>query len=134
MGTTGRTRVLLAEDNPELAQRLGELVAEAGNVELAGWAKDGAEAWRLFGREAPEAMILDLNMPVMGGLEVLRRIRASRRHCVVMVLTNHQEASIREECLRGGADYFLQKSSDLDLVLEILRRLGSSPPALSGRS
>lgn len=128
MGTPGRARVLLAEDSPELAHRLVELVEEAGNVELAGWAQDGAEAWRLFARVEPEVMILDLNMPVMGGLEVLRRIRDSQCHCVVMILTNLQEASIREQCLRGGADYFLQKSLDLDLVVDILRRLPPCSP------
>lgn len=134
MVTPGRPRVLLAEDSPELAHRLCELVQEAGNVEFAGWAKDGAEALRLFGQKKPEVMILDLNMPVFGGLEVLRRIRGCHSHCLVMILTNLQEASIREECLRGGADYFLQKNSDLDRVLEILRSLPPPPKGVSARS
>lgn len=134
MRTLGRARVLLAEDSPELGNRLCELVLEAGNVDLAGWAKDGAEAWRLFGHETPEVIILDLNMPGLSGLEVLRRIRGSQRPCVVMILTNHVEASIREACFRGGADYFLRKSSDLDEVVDILRSLPASLGVLSGRS
>jgi two-component system OmpR family response regulator len=70
-------------------------------------------------------VVLDLNLPDLHGLEILKRIKGSSPRCVVIILTNCDAPEMREECLRHGADSFLIKESDL-------LRVVSAIPALCG--
>jgi DNA-binding NarL/FixJ family response regulator len=92
------------------------MLAEAGDVEVVAQAWNGPEGLRLARLYGPDAVILDLNLPGMHGLEVLALLKAEPSPPAVIILTNHAQERYRAACLRGGADDFLDKSGDLDRV------------------
>ncbi len=67
-----------------------------------------------------DAVVLDLNLPGMSGLEVLALLKASPSPPVVVVLTNHPQERDRLACVRGGADFFFDKSHDFDRVVSVV--------------
>jgi DNA-binding response OmpR family regulator len=72
----------------------------------------------------PDIMVLDINMPGMGGIEMLRRMNFTQvMKPVVIMLTNNTFAGYRDECLRLGADYFLDKSRDFLMIPSILESI-----------
>jgi CheY-like chemotaxis protein len=66
-------------------------------------------------------VVLDLQMPVMGGLSALQELRADGPRPRVIVLTNHAGDAYRQACLAAGADHFFDKSTEMDRVLDVLR-------------
>jgi CheY-like chemotaxis protein len=118
-----RLRFLVADDAPLVAVLVGELLLEAGVDEVRS-AADGAEALRLFRQTAPDGVVLDIHMPQLGGLDVLRAIRSSpppgSEPPLVIVMTSHDEPALREHAMAAGADHFLHKSSEIERLLEIV--------------
>ncbi len=114
-------RVLVADDAVPVAALLGELLTEAGAL-VVGTAWDGAQALRLFEQTRPDAVVLDLERPLLNGLHVLRAIRAQvgLPRPLVIVMTTHGEPALREQCLAAGADHFLDKGTEFERLLEIV--------------
>ncbi len=113
-------RVLIADDSSAVRERLCELLEEDRRVQVIGQAASAGEAWALFEREQPAAVVLDLHFPDGSGLDLLRHIKRTQPGCLVLVLTNHDEPVFREECRRRGADHFLHKAAEFERVSELL--------------
>jgi CheY-like chemotaxis protein len=116
-----RPKFLVADDAPVLAGLVSELLREAG-ADVVGPAVGGVEALRLFHEASPDGVVLDIEMPELNGLQVLRAIRASEREtrCLVIVLTTHSEQSMREQAFADGADHFLHKATEFERLLHIV--------------
>ena len=115
-------RVLVADDSSLLRRLLRDAIEEVEGVEVVAEAANGAAALSEVEAHHPSVVVLDLQMPVMGGLSALQCLRAQGRDPRVIVLTNHADETYREACLEAGADHFFDKSSELDRVLEVLRQ------------
>ena len=110
------TTVLIADDHQLLRQALRRAMEDAGLIVL-GEAGDGAEAVQLVDQLRPELVIMDVTMPVLGGIEATRRLHAAHPDLPIVVLTMHDEESLREEALRAGASAFLTKDSSMQEVV-----------------
>ena len=110
------TTVLIADDHQLLRQALRRAMEDAGLVVL-GEAGDGAEAVALVAELEPELVIMDVTMPVLGGIEATRRVHAARPDLPIVVLTMHDEEALREQALRAGASAFLTKDSSMQDVV-----------------
>lgn len=110
------TTVLIADDHQLLRQALRRAMEDAGLVVL-GEAGDGAEAVQLVDELRPELVIMDVTMPVLGGIEATRRLHAAHPDLPIVVLTMHDEEALREEALRAGASAFLTKDSSMQEVV-----------------
>jgi two-component system KDP operon response regulator KdpE len=112
------TRILVVDDDSVLQRTLRiNLRARGHEVLLAG---TGAQALELFDAEQPELIILDLGLPDLDGVEVLRRLR--RRSAVpVIVLSARQEADDKVEALDEGADDYVSKPFNIDELLARVR-------------
>lgn len=119
--THARVQVLVADDAEDVAERVCRVLQDACDIEIVGPAPDGVEALRLYHATRPVAAVLDISMPRLDGIAVLRGIRAAGHPCKVIMLTTHTEPSIRDRCLAEGADHFLEKWSDFERVAEIVR-------------
>ena len=84
----------------------------------------GEEALRLTAEEAPDVMILDLKMPGIDGVEVLRRVKREHADVAVIILTGHGSAADREMCMSLGAFEYLEKPVNIDVLAEAMRRAG----------
>ncbi|MGB6191660.1 MAG: response regulator transcription factor [Terracidiphilus sp.] len=104
-------RLLIAEDDKTLALFLRRgLEADGHRVSIA---DDGAAAVELVFEEPPDLLILDLNLPVKDGEQVLDEVRALNPDLGVLVLTGRQELETRVRCLDAGADDFVIKPFSL---------------------
>jgi two-component system, OmpR family, response regulator len=114
-------RILLVEDDPRIR---GDLTAalEANNY-VVDCARDGEEAWFKGDTEDYGAVILDLGLPAMDGLSVLKRWRANGRDFPVLVLTARGTWSERVEGIDAGADDYLPKPFEMEELLARLRAI-----------
>lgn len=114
-------RILLVEDDAELARRLGETLSAEGFV--VDQAADGDAGWYMGAHVAYDAVVLDLGLPALSGLEVLRRWRAAGRNAPVLILTARGTWGERVEGLNAGADDYLGKPFQPEELVARLRAL-----------
>jgi len=122
-------RVLVVEDEPALGEGLRTaLTLEGYDVEVA---TDGAEALEVLAQRPADAVVLDVLMPRLDGIEVCRRLRAARNSIAVLMLTARAEVESRVEGLDAGADDYMVKPFALDELFArlraLLRRAGDLP-------
>jgi DNA-binding NarL/FixJ family response regulator len=125
-------RVILADDHLIVRQGL-RLVLEKENIEVLGEASDGLEAIRMIRDLRPEIAVLDLDMPGLDGLAVLREAATASPHTRAVILTRHMEEPYAVEALRIGArGYVLKTQASTDLVAAI-QHVGRGEVYLSPR-
>jgi two-component system OmpR family response regulator len=120
-GRGNDVRVLLVEDEPRLARRLASALAEAGYAVDA--ASDGERAEFLGQTERYDAAVLDLGLPRMDGLTVLRRWRDAGQTLPVLVLTARGSWHEKVQGIDGGADDYLAKPFRMEELMARLRAL-----------
>ncbi|HEX5783995.1 MAG TPA: response regulator transcription factor [Burkholderiaceae bacterium] len=114
-------RVLLVEDDPALNRQVDMALQEAGYaVDVA---TNGRDAWALGDMETFDAVVLDLGLPQMDGLSVLRRWRTAGRNMPVLVLTARDQWHEKVEGIDAGADDYLTKPFHTQELLARLRGL-----------
>src|SRR4029079_9703142 len=114
-------KILVVDDDRAVREALERaLVLQGYEVELAA---DGAEALAQIERSAPDAVVLDVMMAGVGGLEVCRRLRAGGDRLPVLLLTARDAVGDRVEGLDAGADDYLVKPFALEELLARLRAL-----------
>jgi len=113
------SKVLLVDDEKEFVETLSERLEmrEMGSTVVY----SGEEALSLLREEEPEVIVLDLRMPGIDGIEVLREIKRKHRHVEVIVLTGHGSKQDQEVCMRLGAFAYLQKPVDIEKLSETMR-------------
>jgi len=114
-------RILVVEDEPTLRAQLVQAIAAAGHtVEQAG---DGVQAHYLGDVESFDAVVLDLGLPQLDGLSVLRRWRAAGRNMPVLILTARSSWQEKVSGMDAGADDYLAKPFHMEELLARLRAL-----------
>ena len=115
-------RVLVADDSPEVLERLVAQLRGVPGIEGVHAARDGEEALGMFSQLQPDAVVLDLRMPKMSGLEVLKIVKTRRPATLVFILSNYAFSQYGEACLAANADFFFDKSREFEKVGETLAR------------
>src|SRR6218665_1989922 len=114
-------RLLLVEDDARIAADVSAVLTGAGyTVETA---SDGKDAWFLGDTEDYDLVILDLGLPSMDGMSLLKRWRANGRHMPVLVLTARGSWAERVEGIDAGADDYLPKPFQFEELLARVRAL-----------
>lgn len=113
-------RIVLAEDHAIVRQGLRALLEGAGTYEIVGEAADGLSALALVQETRPDVVILDLQMPDLGGLEVARRLQTASPATKVIVLSMYGAEPAVLEALRNGVKGYVLKGSGIaDLITAI---------------
>ena len=116
-------RVLLVDDEEEFTRALAERMEARGlRVETAA---DGEAALARASSGAFDAILLDLSMPGLDGIETLRRLREANPEVQVILLTGHATVKTSVEAMRLGALDFVEKPADLDHLVERIREAGT---------
>jgi two-component system chemotaxis response regulator CheY len=116
-------RLLVVDDALFMRKLICGVAVEAG-WEIAGEAGNGEEAVTLYTQHKPDLVTMDLVMPVMGGLEALRRIRALDPQARVVVVTALDQKQALLESIRDGALDFIVKPFERERVLKLLNKIG----------
>ena len=110
--------ILIVDDEQPVRELLAELVQEAGHVALL--ATNGQEALEIIAAERPSLAIVDVMMPILGGVELSRRLKADKRwRTIPVVLMSSADRRVSDG---AGADAFLAKPFDLPTVEQLLER------------
>src|ERR1700732_4779515 len=126
-------RVLVADDHGVVRHGLRVLLESQPGVQVCGEARTGREAIDYVKKEKPDLLILDLTMPDMNGLEVMRAIRKESSSTDVVILTMHFSEEVARELLRCGAlGYVLKSDADTEL-LAALDHARHRQPFFTGR-
>lgn len=117
---TGKIRVLLVDDHAILRTGLRLLISAQEDMEVAGEAGSTQEGIELAEKLSPDVALIDLSLPGEGGIEAIRRIRASRPKVRTVALTMHDDAAyLRSVLAAGGAGYVIKRAADSELLTAI---------------
>lgn len=105
----GRPKILLADDHTIVLEGLQRLVVE--EFELVGAVRDGQALLRTAKETKPDVIVTDISMPVMNGIEAVRRLRDDHVEAKLIVLTMHSDVQLAVEALRAGVSGYLLKHS-----------------------
>ena len=114
---------MVADDHTLVRQSLVSVLAASGVCEVVGEAADGIEAVALALRLRPDVAIVDISMPGLSGIEVVRRLHAELPATRTLVLTMHEEDEYVLHVVRAGASGYLLKDSAIDELIHAVRQV-----------
>jgi DNA-binding NarL/FixJ family response regulator len=117
----GQIRVLLVDDDEDFLASLAELVERQPELSVVGAVSDGIAALDLVDREKPDAVVIDLHMPLLDGVSTVARLRHDRPSLCLIAITGDDAAELRRAAKDAGADDVLLKQELLDALVSRLR-------------
>ncbi len=126
---TRMIRVVLADDHAVVRRGLAGLLESTDDLEVVGVAKDGSEAVELVREHRPDVAVMDLQMPVLDGVEATRAIVEAQTGTEVLVLTSFSDHARIDAAIEAGAVGYLLKDAEPDTLLDGIRAVarGESP-------
>lgn len=121
--TDRRIRVLVADDSPNALRSVCRYLESLDEFEIVATARDGHHALFQAERFRPDLVLADLSMPQMNGFEAARELRKSFPEMRVVIFSGLHGLALREECLKHGADGFVEKYQMPEKLLEEIARL-----------
>lgn len=115
------TRVLLADDHPVVRNGIRQLLEEAPDLAVIGEAADGATALQLVEGLAPDVLLLDMELPIVSGVEVARRLAVAGAPVRILGLSAYDDPAYIFGLLNSGASGYLTKDEALTMVAEAVR-------------
>lgn len=116
--TIARPRVLLVEDDRDVREALRELLEDT-NIEVVGEAGDGSQGLEMARQWTPDVVLMDLRMPVMGGLETSRRLKEEMPLVQVVILTAYEDPALKEDATNAGVYAYLVKGCPPRMLGEV---------------
>lgn len=114
-------RILIADDHELIREGLQRILVKAGQTGEFGEARTAAEVLSRVRDEKWDLVVLDLNLPGRGGLDVLKEIKAERPNLPVLVLSMYPEEHFGVRVMRAGADGYVTKSQPPEVIVEAMR-------------
>lgn len=117
------TRLLLVDDHPLMRKGLAMTLAAEPDLEVAGQAASAEEAMEAFERLDPDVALIDISLPGMGGLELLKHLLALKPALLALVVSRHDEALYAERAVRAGAKGYVMKLEAGDTIVKAVRHV-----------
>lgn len=115
-------KLLLVDDHAIVRTGLKRLLSVLPGLELRE-AANGRDALTVFRNERPDVVLLDINLPGIGGIELLRRLVLENREARVLVFSMHSELIYARQCLQAGAVGYISKGAPPDEIVEAVRQV-----------
>ena len=132
-----KKKIVIAEDQKILREGLKALLISSDDLEVVGEAEDGLNAVQCVEKFTPELLLLDLSMPKMSGISVIKEIKSQSAETKILVLTVHESEEYILEVFKSGADgYCLKDASHSELLVAIKSVLSGKrfiSPGISGK-
>ena len=124
-------RVLVADDHPAMRGALARLVREHSGLELIGEAFDGEHAQAMIDELAPDVALIDVRMPRLDGLALLRRLQSAGSPVRVLLISGNDDSEIAHEAIGRGAAGFLSKDAEEEEIGEAILAVADGQSVLS---
>lgn len=121
-----KINVVVVDDSEVIRDRITVLLSEIPTVNIVGYADNPLSATELIVKNNPDVIILDIFLAGGSGIHVLKNIRSKKISSKVIMLTNYAQEEYRKKCFEEGADFFFDKSSEFDRVIEIVSKLSTA--------
>jgi len=121
-------RVLIVDDSKIVCDGLQQMLINIANVEIVGQDHNAEDAIASISESKPDAVILDIRLPGLSGIDVLKDIRAKKLPIRVIMLTNYPYPPYRKKCKELGADYFFDKVAEIEMIPNVIAELAKKKP------
>ncbi|MBW9153527.1 response regulator [Clostridium estertheticum] len=120
-----KINIIIADDNKDFSNILNDYISMQKDIVVTGIAANGVEALALIQEKKPDVVILDMNMPIMDGLEVLERLTTMnfdiKPH--ILVLSAVSKKTTTQKALALGADYYVLKPFSIETLVKKIRQI-----------
>jgi DNA-binding NarL/FixJ family response regulator len=118
-----KIEVLIADDHTIIRDGLKQILADTGDIVVAGEAANGHAALEQVRARDWDVLVLDLSMPGKNGLDLIKQIKADKPALPILILSMHSEEQYAMRTLRAGASGYLNKESDSELLVAVIRKI-----------
>ena len=132
-GKQAQVRVLVADDHPVVRHGIIANVIPQSDMAVVAEAGDGVEALDLIKEHLPDVVMLDLRMPRMDGLDVLKEVNSSKLPSKVIIMTTFESQEDVNQAMKAGARGYLLKDSSQEEILDAIRRVNLGETYLPAR-
>jgi len=115
--------ILIVDDSITILTRMRELLSEIICVNTINIATNGIEALEFLNLQQPHLILLDINMPHKNGIELLKEVKQLYPKIIVMMVTNQSIDYYKPICMEFGAEYFIDKSTEFELIPDIIESI-----------
>ena len=116
-------RLFIADDSEILRVRLVDMLSEIEGIEIIGQAQESLDAIESIQKLNPHVVILDIRMPPINGFKVLETIKKDDQSPTVIIFTNYPYPQYRKRCIDAGADFFFDKSTEFEKLIDTVKYL-----------
>ena len=120
-------KVFIVDDSRAFRKELINLLSKLKEVEIVGQAQDSVKAMEAIQRLKPDAVILGLPIPGGNGIRLVKNIKKDKLAPIVIILTNYPYRQYRKKYMDAGADFFFDKSTEFEKVIEVFKKLIKNP-------
>jgi DNA-binding NarL/FixJ family response regulator len=118
-------RILIADDHSIVRHGLKTIVSIVDDILVAGEAVSGGQVLEFLAEREVDLIVLDMSMPGVSGVNLITRIRAQHPGLPVLVLSMHNEPQIAMRALKAGADGYLTKDNEPEILLDAMRKVAA---------
>jgi two-component system invasion response regulator UvrY len=122
--------ILVVDDHPIVRAGCRQLIQQIPNTKVIE-AETGEEGYRLFQENYPDMVLLDITLPGIGGLEVLRKMRANRENAKVLMFSMHEDPVFASRAMQAGAKGYITKNNAADYLVEAVEKVLAGKTYLS---
>lgn len=119
----GRMKILIVDDHPILRRGLSMVINQEPDLVVAGEAEDAATALEIIESIVPDVVIVDLSLPGVDGIELIKTMKLRYKDLPALVVSMHDESLFAERALRAGARGYIMKQEAVENVLIALRKV-----------
>ena len=116
-------KIVIAEDQQMLREALTTLLQLEGDIEVVAEVADGDSAWEAIIRYQPDICLLDIEMPIMNGLELARKIRSLSSSMKIIIVTTFARPGYLEQAIELQVEGYLLKDEPIDFLIDAIRRV-----------
>lgn len=124
-------RLMLVDDHAVVREGYRRLLERRGDLSIVAEAGNGAAAYRLYQESRPDVTIIDLSLPDVGGVEVIRRLLQWDREARILAFSMHRDAIFVSQALRAGALGYVTKSSQPEVLVQAVYQVQARKKVLS---
>jgi DNA-binding NarL/FixJ family response regulator len=118
-------RIVIADDHAMVRGGLRQIAATTSDIEVVGEATQGHEVLTLLGQTPIDLLLLDMTMPGLSGVDLIRRLHEEKPALPILVLSMHNEAQVVARALKAGASGYVAKDSEPEILLLAIRKIAA---------